>query len=426
MAPPLYRKEPSRAQPLPPQRAESPRTRDAVRVSGDTHDEVDQDVASFSYHEDFLPRLLYVFIHVLPRSLEAVFNVTKKPRKLNWYLKYVERIERLCKPFDLQIKIKGFHATVSVRDREWLTLQSTSTVTLHLEIIKRMQAEAVTWRRLHEEMEQSLAFYRNKYGARADQSVIFLRAWNELKAPPSEFSLSRQANFLCGARLHHWNFVVGSVEIGSGSHEEKRQAFRLATINGLHFVLACGRGVSHPIRGIGAVRNALDVEPDLSEDNASNLDISLRNHARASPSSVGVNGSVTMSGASDIEEKSTEKAKDQLEAQPLSKALPSTQPQSSAMAEISLRPSIASIRRSESPVKAVDRTIPDTASGVAHEGTSPKEMVAMQSKIQEVISRRQCMMCEMIRLRKPDGDRCLRCREKGSRANGMSNASRGS
>jgi hypothetical protein len=244
---PYWRKTPREELPLPPApRAPSPRRDGLDRPSTDrraAHDEFDEDPPSFSYHEEFLPRLLSIFIHKLPQALEAVFNVTKKPRKMNWYLKYCERIERLCQPYDLRIKIEGQQAIVTVRGREWLTLRGTSTVTLYKEIITGLRAEAMTWLQMFEEMEKALAHYQGMYGSKANESYSFLRAWNELKAPGNYITLERQTNYFCGARLHHWNFVVGKVEIGSGSHEEKREAFRLATLSALDFLLSVGRGV---------------------------------------------------------------------------------------------------------------------------------------------------------------------------------------
>ncbi|KAL7678427.1 hypothetical protein Plhal304r1_c133g0176761 [Plasmopara halstedii] len=121
---------------------------------------LDNDSASFSYHEEFIPRMLYVLF-----TCFAVVGSSASP---------------------------GCDMAYIVRRNGKI-----------------------------------LAFYRHKYGDRADQSYIFLRAWNELKALLVN-SRFQQANFFCGSRLHHWNFVVGLVEIGSGSHEDKRQAFRLA------------------------------------------------------------------------------------------------------------------------------------------------------------------------------------------------------
>ncbi|CEG50372.1 uncharacterized protein PHALS_08084 [Plasmopara halstedii] len=521
----LYQKEPLCEQPLSPQHADTFQRSRTFNVPPVVRDReifdkagLDNDSASFSYHEEFIPRMLYVFIHVLPQSLEAVFNVTKKPRKMNWYLKYVERIERLCKPFDLQIKMEGLKATVTVRERVWLTLQNTSTVMLHLEIIKQVRAQAVTWRILYEEMEKSLAFYRHKYGDRADQSYIFLRAWNELKAPFGEFSLPRQANFFCGSRLHHWNFVVGLVEIGSGSHEDKRQAFRLATINGLHFVLACGRGTPHPTREIEAVRNALEMEPNLSEEMNSGLESFASNDEHASPPSVKINEYSITSGNSPpstkntrhvvnkltlTEQRSTDGTNHHLETQPLVDAPPTTQPNSSvvppspvtsqnmnqsdgtarlkidcasshemitsanqdannlgaapprqsphsstrksSIAKLSVSTSSASVTQTASRISTSASAI-STVSALANSSTSrpvssvksnesPRTIVDItkrekanggfrsnntegsQTKTTEVISQSECMMCEMIRLRKPDGERCLRCQKKGLPAN---------
>ncbi|EGZ15419.1 hypothetical protein PHYSODRAFT_389306, partial [Phytophthora sojae] len=97
-------------------------------------------------------------------------------------------------------------------------------------------------------MEKALKHCRGIYGNQTNESYTFLRAWNDLKRSGSYISLPRQANYFCGARLHHWNFVVGKVEIGSGSHEEKREAFRLATVSALHFLLNAGRGTRRPRR----------------------------------------------------------------------------------------------------------------------------------------------------------------------------------
>ncbi|KAF4033492.1 hypothetical protein GN244_ATG14568 [Phytophthora infestans] len=299
-----YRREPPCEQPPPPQRAPSPRRNEVERVASDRRkndlDDLDDDAPRFSYHEDFLPRLLSVFIHKLPQALEAVFNVTKKPRKMNWYIKYVERIERLCKPFDLQVKINGTKAMVTVRGREWLVLQGNSTVTLHMETIKSLRAEAVTWLRFYEEMEKALAHYRGIYGSQANESYTFLRAWNDLKNPGNYISLPRQANYFCGARLHHWNFVVGKVEIGSGSHEEKREAFRLATVSALDFLLSIGRGGRRPTRDAKPKRERVvsaERQDARGRQRSSSRESTVSNRVRASPASDQVNGAASKPSA---------------------------------------------------------------------------------------------------------------------------------
>ncbi|ETL79347.1 hypothetical protein L917_20004 [Phytophthora nicotianae] len=503
-----YRREPPREQ--PPQRAPSPRRTEIDRVASDSRksdiDDLDDEAPTFSYHEDFLPSMLSVFIHKLPQSLEAVFNVTKKPRKMNWYIKYVERIERLCKPFDLRIKIEGLKAIVTVRGREWLTLQGNSTVTLHLEIIKSVRAEAVTWLRLYEEMEKALAHYRGIYGNQANESYTFLRAWNDLKKPGNYISLSRQANYFCGARLHHWNFVVGKVEIGSGSHEEKREAFRLATISALDFLLSIGRGVRRPSREKEVKRErVLEVERQESRGNqrSSSRDSTASNRVRASPANNQVNGASTESSTAPAEPSNDEPAVPTSSAEPSSSPVPVERTDKPAVAVIpasdsnssygmeaaeqsdqgeemsisdaseqgtvtpggsprlstntpsnasSIVPSSAeSAVSTSSASKAVAATsvensvttpLPSTAqvselpaartvemkatsSGSAVEGTPNKDKSASQSKIKAVIPLRRCMMCEMIRMRKPDGERCLRCQQKDVPANETPNVSLG-
>ncbi|KAG7378476.1 hypothetical protein PHYPSEUDO_010073 [Phytophthora pseudosyringae] len=544
----LFRREPPRDEPPPPQRAPSPRRSELERVNSDRetsdHDELDTDAPTFSYHEEFLPRLLSVFIHKLPQSLEAVFNVTKKPRKMNWYIKYVERIERLCKPFDLQIKFEGLKAMVTVRGREWLTLQGTSTVTLHLEIIKSLRAEAMTWLRLYEEMENAFAHYRGMYGNKTNESYTFLRAWNLLKSPGNYISLSRQTNYFCGARLHHWNFVVGNIEIGSGSHEEKRESFRLATVSALDFLLSIGRGMRRPSREIKVkLERALESDRPSSRGShrSSSRESSASNRARAPPAHPQANGTSTeipssstappssfAAEPSDIEppsfteQPSADEPTTSTDPLPVSGAPPTTQLQTypepssspvtverkekrvvaiipttnsnnssreveemaeqsdpgeemsisdasdlgtltpagsprlstnspSAVAEpaTSATPVVASPPASkgaastsvdtENPstvsipstvpvggklpnVKAVGISAPVSVSSAAvgdGGSTSNKDTPASQAKANATIPPRRCMMCEMIRMRKPNGERCLLCQQKDAPANGL-------
>ncbi|RLN65001.1 hypothetical protein BBJ28_00010897 [Nothophytophthora sp. Chile5] len=207
-------------------------TRDRSRPDRDIL-EIEQ--ATFSYHESFLVHMLSTFIQKLPHALEAVFNATKKPRKMNWYIKYTERIERICEPY-VRVKVENTKAVVTVRDREWLALEGSSTVTLYTDVIKSLLAEAVSWRGLKDEAEKALEQFRGRFD-NVNMSFVFLRAWNALKHQREYMSLPRQANYFRGDRLHHWNFVVGKVEIGSGSHEENREAFRLATVKALDFLL---------------------------------------------------------------------------------------------------------------------------------------------------------------------------------------------
>ncbi|KAE9102516.1 hypothetical protein PF010_g14077 [Phytophthora fragariae] len=85
-----YRRENQREDPPLPLRAPSPRRSEPERVNGDRRtsdfDDLDEDAPTFSYNEVFLPQLLSIFIHKFPSALDAISNVTKKPRKMNWYI----------------------------------------------------------------------------------------------------------------------------------------------------------------------------------------------------------------------------------------------------------------------------------------------------------------------------------------------------
>ncbi|KAJ8571620.1 hypothetical protein ON010_g5213 [Phytophthora cinnamomi] len=105
-----------------------------------------------------------------------------------------------------------------------------------------MRAEAISWSNLKSEVEHSLEFYKARQGDAVDLWNVFIRAWNNLKSRSGDVSLPRQSNYFCGSRLHHWNFVVGIVEIGSGSHDDKREAFRLAAASAAEFLLRLDDG----------------------------------------------------------------------------------------------------------------------------------------------------------------------------------------
>uniref|UniRef100_K3X4H9 DRBM domain-containing protein n=1 Tax=Globisporangium ultimum (strain ATCC 200006 / CBS 805.95 / DAOM BR144) TaxID=431595 RepID=K3X4H9_GLOUD len=63
-----------------------------------------------------------------------------------------------------------------------------------------------------------------------------MRMWQGMKhTNANEFTTERQANYFRGAKRHHWSFIVGNVEIGSGSHEEKKEAFRLAADDAMRY-----------------------------------------------------------------------------------------------------------------------------------------------------------------------------------------------
>ncbi|KAL4144889.1 hypothetical protein PRNP1_014013 [Phytophthora ramorum] len=500
-----YWREISREKPPPPQRAPSPRRNEVERVSIDQrksdYPDPDEETPTFSYHEPFLPRLLSIFIRKLPQSLEAVFNVTKKPRKMNWYIKYVERIERLCQPCDLRVTFDGLKAVVTVHDREWLTLQGQSTLTLHKDVIKSLRAEAMTWLQFHEEAKNALAHYRSIYGSDANESYTFLRAWNELKTQGNNISLSRQANYFCGARLHHWNFVVGKVEIGSGSHEEKREAFRLATVSALDFLLSIGEGERRP--GVNVKRERVSEGDRLSTRGGrrSSSRDSSANRVRLSPANdqadrasgeVSSSAGATSSGGplssagqpTAIEpapptDPRSSTSEPQSSAEPSSSPVPVDRTETLAVAVIPTTDSNSSKEATE----AADQSDPGEEMSIsdASEAGSPRSTgvppttspvsagasaastasasnattlfteepslgkapskpatTAVASALPSATAGdsattkhtpptpkaaappRRCMMCEMIRMRKPDGERCLRCQQKGAPVLGTS------
>ncbi|KAE9042977.1 hypothetical protein PR001_g3483 [Phytophthora rubi] len=168
-------------------------------------------------------------------------HVTKKPRKMRWYIEYVGKVERTCKPH-MRIQLKSKRAVVMIHNRLWIESKGSSTLTVLRETIQNLRAEAISWSHLKFEVERSLEIYKTRQSDAVDLSNVFNRAWNNLKARAGGISLQRQSNYFCGARLHHWNFVVGKVEIGSGSHEDKREAFRLAAISAAEFLLRLDDG----------------------------------------------------------------------------------------------------------------------------------------------------------------------------------------
>ncbi|KAL3671199.1 hypothetical protein V7S43_003131 [Phytophthora oleae] len=487
-----YWREPSCGEPPappPPKRATSPRRGEVERVNDDRkksdHDDL-EDPPLFSYHDEFLPGLLYVFIHKFPGSLEAVLNVTKKPRKMNWYIKYAERIERFCGAFDLQIKFEGLAVKVTVRGREWLTLHATSTITLYLDVIKSLRAEAITWKVFYEEMEKARGHYTSMYGSQVNESYCFLRAWNDLKKPGNYISLARQANYLCGARLHHWNFVIGKVEIGSGSHEDKREAFRLATVSALDFLLSIGSG-RRIIRKREPPERAS--EPDTRRRRSSSRESTANDRERTPPVTSQENATEPSSATAVASEQPSEQPSagesaacaEQSASTPQPKS--STEPLSSAATQTNLdepatsRPNnqevesdpgeemsvsdtsdvtpAASPRTQSDPSSGVPLTVPESgkttasaAPGLAATptseaaekqcaapadsnspatesmGTTPAgksatadgdgDSTSYKDTAVSSTPLRRCMMCEMIRMRKPDGERCLRCQQKAN------------
>ncbi|GMF52277.1 unnamed protein product [Phytophthora fragariaefolia] len=494
-----YRRENLREDaPLPP-RVTSPRQELERAKRASEYDDMDEDSPTFSYHEVFLPQLLAIFIHKFPHSLDAISNVTKKPRKMNWYVKYVERIERLCQPYDLRVKFESLKAVVTIRGREWFSLKGNSTISLHMEVLKTLRAEAITWRRMYEEMENAYKHFWGIYGSNTSESITFLRAWNDLKRPGNYISLSRQANYFCGARLHHWSFVVGKVEIGSGSHEDKRVAFRMAAESALDFLLKAGKSTrprSHPSelkreqvaeeererRWSPGRESAINSRATSNSNGADEANVSpsgtangqLAHVASSSVAHPVVNSTASAEREYPVRTASTSKPQTSAEPssspvavehteEPSAVVIPNTdsggRPMVANTAEqsdegeemsISDASDIGAITPADSPrsptthsssgpgVTAVSNAPSGPSTSVSGSSVIPpptptpnttragtasiKDTSMLQTVIKAAMPTRRCMMCEMIRMRKPDGERCLRCQQKDPPANGMLNA----
>jgi hypothetical protein len=204
-------------------------------LQGEPSDADPDSEPTFSFCESLVQHLLSMFIQSLPSQLQPVANVTR------WYVECTKKIERSCKPY-VQVEMQSTRVVVRVQHRAWLTLKGPSTVELLQRAIKSMRDEALSWRALKSEVEQCLELYRTRSGDAVDLSSVFLRAWNTLKSRAGAVLLPRQSDYFYGTRLHHWKFVAGNVEIGSGSHEGKREAFRLAARSAARFLLEVDDG----------------------------------------------------------------------------------------------------------------------------------------------------------------------------------------
>lgn len=112
-----------------------------MQIGVDTDDEYE---ATFSFHDPFI--VLSQFIRHLPTLLEPVMNVTKKPRKMQWYIDYMKKIERTCSPLRVQLKDK--RVLVTIHNRVWIDLKGSSTIVVLQETIQRLRAEAISWNNL--------------------------------------------------------------------------------------------------------------------------------------------------------------------------------------------------------------------------------------------------------------------------------------
>ncbi|KAG1710550.1 hypothetical protein DVH05_013276 [Phytophthora capsici] len=355
--------------PIPPARL-------PPETSTDQFTSSDNDVdceASFSIHDSFLPRLLSRFIMDLPKKMEPVMNSTKRARKLRWYLEYTQRIERIGSPH-VHIQIESKAVVVLVGNRVWLKLKGPSTVILLEKTIQTMRDHAISWQEIKSEVKQSLDLYRSRQGEAVDMANVFMRAWNNVKDSRHGKLLPRGVNYFCGSRLHHWSFVLGKVEIGSGSHDDKREAFRLAAANAADFLLGLNDGQNDHTWRPPRVQRVNPSEDDSDCELLYVKDPTDEAAAAAATASAFELSSSSKSSSADVSD---------------TEALPKTERGGNG----------------ESTVIVIsDSEEDDPASGTF---LPPQAAVNAASATATPMS--QCSMCEVIRMRKPDSAGCRRC-----------------
>lgn len=248
--PPLYHPSPSRDPGLssPPPQSRLKTEYSVERVSVSTSSEQRRDVnvhpeilpVAFSSHDRFIVNLLSRFASFFPKALAPVLNKTKKPRKMRFYLDYVERVKQLagCR---LDVQVADGKGVVTVEGREWLVLKGQSTVDLYTQILETLLEQGTAWKKLIDDSNRVYSHAVKRVGSRGsgERSESFLRMWRGMKVKIwKDFPTERQVTYFRGSKRHHWSFCVGNVEIGSGSHEEKNEALRLAGDASMKFLLS--------------------------------------------------------------------------------------------------------------------------------------------------------------------------------------------
>ncbi|TYZ61462.1 hypothetical protein PybrP1_004670 [[Pythium] brassicae (nom. inval.)] len=193
---------------------------------------------AFSSHDWFIVNLLSRVASFFPKALAPVLNKTKKPRKMRFYLDYADRVKELSGS-RFSVDVTDGKGVVSLAGREWLSLKGSSTVKLYVEILETLLDQGNAWRKLVEDSHRVYGNGVKRLGDRADRSTAFVRLWQGMKYNAwDKFPTERQVTYFRGDTRHHWTFCVGNVEIGSGSHEEKREAYRLAAADAMRFLLS--------------------------------------------------------------------------------------------------------------------------------------------------------------------------------------------
>ncbi|KAG6968877.1 hypothetical protein JG688_00005590 [Phytophthora aleatoria] len=271
-----------------------------------------------------------------------------------------------------------------------------------------MRDEAISWREFKSEVEKCLEIYRNRLGDDVDLADVFLRAWNNIKDRTIEFSLPRGTHYFCGARFHHWSFNVGKIEIGSGSHEDKREAFRLAAASAAGFLLGLDDGRNEhrwrpPLRDTSEASDDCEFcfGRDVNSESVPRAATAAATNLIDSPDSA--TGDVS---GTDLAIPQSDHVKNEIK--------PSCQFDESAIIVISS--DSEDTLDNDSAMMVASSLVPaapaiDTPSNEHVKGT-------------EAAPTRRCNMCEIIRLRKPDSAGCRQCQLANKHCAGSSVATR--
>ncbi|KAK1944717.1 hypothetical protein P3T76_003250 [Phytophthora citrophthora] len=277
------------------------------------------------------------------------------------------------------IQMESKAVVVLVKNRVWLQLKGPSTVILLEKTIQTMRDHAISWREIKFEVKQSLDLYRSRRGDAVDMGSVFMRAWNNAKGSPHGKLLPRGVNYFCGSRLHHWSFVLGKVEIGSGSHDDKREAFRLAAANAAEFILGLSDGKNDHTWRPPRPHRATPTEDDSDCELLYVKDPTDEAAAAATASAIELSSSSKSSSAdvSDTEVK-TERGGNSAS-------------------------TVIVISDSE------DEDIPELNGSASISSSAPQPVVDVAASETAVAPTSQCSMCEVIWMRKPDSAGCRRC-----------------
>ncbi|KAE9042964.1 hypothetical protein PR002_g3601 [Phytophthora rubi] len=443
-----YRRENQREDPPLPLRAPSPRRSEPERVNGDRRtsdfDDLDEDAPTFSYNEVFLPQLLSIFIHKFPSSLDAISNVTKKPRKMNWYIKYVERIQRLCQPHDVLVKLEGTKAVVTVRGqigsgshedkREAFRLATVSALDFLL------SAGRGTRRRSRpSEVKRERSSEATQPNERRQHRSSSRESYTGTTAPPNSEPAGEAS-------------AEASTASGPSSSTASTPAPVDSSASGGQPTVLNSTSSTKPQSEVSTTEPPSTAEqaiaPTERQSEPSSSPVTVE-HTEEEPavSVIPTTDSVSSSEVADAaeqsdpgEEMSISDASDPGAITPAgSPLLPTTHasssvplatpgsdvtvPDSTVAGSSATTSSVAfSSTTTESSVAPLPSSVPSgiaamvaklaAAAGVS---TAPNS----QSTAKTTVPARRCMMCEMIRMRKPDGERCLRCQQKDAPANGL-------